>query len=83
MDVIGLDGLRADGRRPMELRHIRCEIGSSGRCGWDGSATMQMGLSKAIVFLLNHSLFLSQMWAGRRLSCFHVHHLYSPYFLAE
>lgn len=47
MDFISIDGLRADGRRPLELRHMECAVGTSDRPGCDGSATMSMGLSKA------------------------------------
>ena len=47
MEFISIDGLRADGRRPLELRQINCEVGTSHREGCDGSATMAMGLSKA------------------------------------
>lgn len=46
MEFISLDGLRADGRRCLELRRIKCELGSLANA--DGSASVEMGLSKAL-----------------------------------
>lgn len=45
MEFISIDGLRGDGRRPIELRRINCEVGSAANA--DGSACVSMGLSKA------------------------------------
>jgi ribonuclease PH len=44
MELISIDGLRGDGRRPTELRKICCEIGNVPHA--DGSATVSMGVSK-------------------------------------
>lgn len=46
MDLLSIDGLRVDGRRPGELRRITCELGSVSEV--DGSALMSMGLTKVL-----------------------------------
>lgn len=52
MDLLSIDGLRVDGRRPGELRRIVCEIGSISEV--DGSALMSMGLTKVLLHLRQH-----------------------------
>lgn len=59
MEFIGIDGLRADGRRAVELRRIKCELGALENV--DGSAQVEMGLSKvgclcAYVFICARSI---------------------------
>ena len=44
MEFISPEGLRQDGRRPHELRQLRCEIGLLSKA--DGSASFEMGNTK-------------------------------------
>ncbi|XP_004299129.1 PREDICTED: exosome complex component RRP41-like [Fragaria vesca subsp. vesca] len=46
MEFISPEGLRLDGRRPMEMRQIRAEIGVVSKA--DGSAMFEMGNTKVI-----------------------------------
>ena len=46
MEFISPEGLRQDGRRPHELRQLRCEIGLLSKA--DGSASFEMGNTKVI-----------------------------------
>ncbi|KAK1286302.1 hypothetical protein QJS10_CPB20g02077 [Acorus calamus] len=46
MEFVSPEGLRLDGRRPMEMRQIRAEIGAVSRA--DGSAIFEMGNTKVI-----------------------------------
>ncbi|KAL2632448.1 hypothetical protein R1flu_017134 [Riccia fluitans] len=46
MDFISPEGLRLDGRRPLELRQLQAEIGVVEKA--DGSATFEMGNTKVI-----------------------------------
>ncbi|GAU13633.1 hypothetical protein TSUD_347370 [Trifolium subterraneum] len=46
MEYVSPEGLRLDGRRPMEMRQIRAEIGSVSKA--DGSAIFEMGNTKVI-----------------------------------
>ncbi|EOX95793.1 3'-5'-exoribonuclease family protein isoform 1 [Theobroma cacao] len=46
MEYVSPEGLRLDGRRPMEMRQIRAEIGTVARA--DGSAVFEMGNTKVI-----------------------------------
>ncbi|PSS11670.1 Exosome complex component like [Actinidia chinensis var. chinensis] len=46
MEYVSPEGLRLDGRRPMEMRQIRGEIGAVSRA--DGSAVFEMGNTKVI-----------------------------------
>ncbi|GFS38750.1 3'-5'-exoribonuclease family protein [Actinidia rufa] len=46
MEFVSPEGLRLDGRRPMEMRQIRAEIGAVSRA--DGSAVFEMGNTKVI-----------------------------------
>jgi ribonuclease PH len=46
MDFISLAGLRPDGRRPMEIRRMRCKLGVLQAA--DGSAYIEMGQTKVI-----------------------------------
>ncbi|KAJ0681679.1 putative ribosomal protein S5 domain 2-type [Helianthus annuus] len=41
MDYVSPEGLRLDGRRPMEMRQFRAELGAVSRA--DRSAVFQMG----------------------------------------
>eukprot|EP00951_Prasinocladus_malaysianus_P030972 scaffold294561_cov25-Prasinocladus_malaysianus.AAC.2 len=41
MEFVSPEGLRLDGRRPKELRHLDAELGTLDRA--DGSATFVMG----------------------------------------
>lgn len=45
-EIISPEGLRADGRRPAEVRQISCELGQFSRS--DGSAVFEMGNTKVI-----------------------------------
>jgi exosome complex RNA-binding protein Rrp42 (RNase PH superfamily) len=44
MEYISPEGLRQDGRRPQELRQLKCEIGVLTKA--DGSAIFEMGSTK-------------------------------------
>lgn len=44
MEWINPEGLRRDGRRPRELRRLKCEMGVLANA--DGSALFQMGNTK-------------------------------------
>ncbi|KAG5626628.1 hypothetical protein H5410_011846 [Solanum commersonii] len=46
MEYVNPEGLRLDGRRPMEMRQLRTEIGVVSRA--DGSASFEMGNTKVI-----------------------------------
>ncbi|ESW19265.1 hypothetical protein PHAVU_006G109900 [Phaseolus vulgaris] len=46
MEYVSPEGLRLDGRRPMEMRQIRAEIGAVSKA--DGSAIFEMGNTKVI-----------------------------------
>ncbi|WMV11533.1 hypothetical protein MTR67_004918 [Solanum verrucosum] len=46
MEYVNPEGLRLDGRRPMEMRQLRAEIGVVSRA--DGSASFEMGNTKVI-----------------------------------
>ncbi|CAI0453184.1 unnamed protein product [Linum tenue] len=46
MEFVNPEGLRLDGRRPMEMRQLRAEIGAVARA--DGSAVFEMGNTKVI-----------------------------------
>ncbi|KVH97290.1 Exoribonuclease, phosphorolytic domain 1 [Cynara cardunculus var. scolymus] len=46
MEYVNPEGLRLDGRRPMEMRQLRAEIGAVS--GADGSAMFEMGNTKVI-----------------------------------
>ncbi|CAN0825164.1 Exosome complex component RRP41 homolog [Linum grandiflorum] len=46
MEFVSPEGLRLDGRRPMEMRQLRAEIGAVARA--DGSAVFEMGNTKVI-----------------------------------
>ncbi|KAK4266943.1 hypothetical protein QN277_023800 [Acacia crassicarpa] len=46
MEFVSPEGLRLDGRRPMEMRQIRAEIGAVAKA--DGSATFEMGNTKVV-----------------------------------
>ncbi|KAK9757862.1 hypothetical protein RND81_01G191200 [Saponaria officinalis] len=46
MEFISPEGLRLDGRRPLEMRQLRAEIGTISRA--DGSAVFEMGNTKVI-----------------------------------
>nr|GFA56678.1 exosome complex component RRP41 homolog [Tanacetum cinerariifolium] len=46
MEFVSPEGLRLDGRRPMEMRQLRAEIGTVSRA--DGSAVFEMGNTKVI-----------------------------------
>ncbi|KAK9928516.1 hypothetical protein M0R45_025648 [Rubus argutus] len=46
MEFVSPEGLRLDGRRPMEMRQIRAEIGVVAKA--DGSAMFEMGNTKVI-----------------------------------
>ncbi|RYR52747.1 hypothetical protein Ahy_A06g027633 isoform F [Arachis hypogaea] len=46
MEYVSPEGLRLDGRRPMEMRQIRAEIGAVSRA--DGSAIFEMGNTKVV-----------------------------------
>lgn len=46
MEFVSPEGLRLDGRRPMEMRQLRAEIGSIPKA--DGSALFEMGNTKVI-----------------------------------
>ncbi|KAG2395318.1 Exosome complex component RRP41-like protein [Vigna angularis] len=46
MEYVSPEGLRLDGRRPMEMRQIRAEIGAVSKA--DGSAMFEMGNTKVI-----------------------------------
>ncbi len=46
-DFISMAGLRPDGRRPHEIRHLRCRVGVVPSA--DGSAYLEMGQTKVVV----------------------------------
>ncbi|KAJ0637506.1 putative ribosomal protein S5 domain 2-type [Helianthus annuus] len=46
MEYVSPEGLRLDGRRPMEMRQLRAELGAVSRA--DGSAVFEMGNTKVI-----------------------------------
>ncbi|GLT46616.1 hypothetical protein SLA2020_203600 [Shorea laevis] len=46
MEYVSHDGLRIDGRRPMEMRQLRAQIGNVSKA--DGSAVFEMGNTKVI-----------------------------------
>lgn len=46
MEYITPEGLRVDGRRPKELRQLRCQVGSVENA--DGSATFEVGNTKVV-----------------------------------
>jgi len=46
IEFITPEGLRTDGRRPKELRNIRCKLGLFSRA--DGSAYFEQGNTKAL-----------------------------------
>ncbi|KDP28528.1 hypothetical protein JCGZ_14299 [Jatropha curcas] len=46
MDFVSPEGLRLDGRRPMEMRQLRAQIGAVAKA--DGSAVFEMGNTKVI-----------------------------------
>ncbi|KAI3958813.1 hypothetical protein MKX01_023489 [Papaver californicum] len=46
MEYVSPEGLRLDGRRPMEMRQIRAELGAVAKA--DGSAVFEMGNTKVI-----------------------------------
>ncbi|GLU00772.1 hypothetical protein SLE2022_181170 [Rubroshorea leprosula] len=46
MEYVSHDGLRMDGRRPMEMRQLRAQIGNVAKA--DGSAVFEMGNTKVI-----------------------------------
>ncbi|RZC44365.1 hypothetical protein C5167_037320 [Papaver somniferum] len=46
MEYVSPEGLRLDGRRPMEMRQIRAELGAVANA--DGSAVFEMGNTKVI-----------------------------------
>ncbi|XP_047324641.1 exosome complex component RRP41 homolog [Impatiens glandulifera] len=46
MEFVSPEGLRLDGRRPMEMRQIRAELGAVSKA--DGSALFEMGNTKVI-----------------------------------
>uniref|UniRef100_A0A2P2L8N5 Exosome complex component RRP41 isoform X2 n=1 Tax=Rhizophora mucronata TaxID=61149 RepID=A0A2P2L8N5_RHIMU len=46
MEYVSPEGLRLDGRRPMEMRQLRAELGAVS--GADGSAVFEMGNTKVI-----------------------------------
>ncbi|CDF33169.1 unnamed protein product [Chondrus crispus] len=47
LEYISLDGLRIDGRRPTEVRKIRCSLGALSRA--DGSAYYEQGNTRVLV----------------------------------
>ncbi|CAM8974827.1 unnamed protein product [Rhodiola kirilowii] len=47
MEYVSPEGLRLDGRRPVEIRQIRAELGAVSKA--DGSTTFEMGNTKVIV----------------------------------
>ena len=47
LEYVSPEGLRLDGRRPTELRHIHAELGLFSRA--DGSAYLQQGNTKVLV----------------------------------
>eukprot|EP00850_Spirogloea_muscicola_P012455 SM000080S22970 [mRNA] locus=s80:475033:475416:+ [translate_table: standard] len=46
MEFVSPEGLRLDGRRPRELRQLRCEAGVLPHA--DGSASFEMGNTKVV-----------------------------------
>ncbi|KAK3005368.1 hypothetical protein RJ639_015471 [Escallonia herrerae] len=46
MEYVNPEGIREDGRRPLEMRHLHAEIGTVARA--DGSAVFEMGNTKVI-----------------------------------
>lgn len=44
MEFVSPEGLRQDGRRPHELRNLKCDIGTIAKA--DGSASFEMGNTK-------------------------------------
>ncbi|KAH9620249.1 hypothetical protein KSS87_014419, partial [Heliosperma pusillum] len=46
MEFVSPEGLRLDGRRPLEMRQLRAEIGSISKA--DGSTVFEMGNTKVI-----------------------------------
>jgi ribonuclease PH len=47
MEVVSIAGLRLDGRRPEEVRRVRCELGVLPN--FDGSANVEQGNTKVAV----------------------------------
>uniref|UniRef100_UPI0018DF43F6 hypothetical protein n=1 Tax=Streptomyces fildesensis TaxID=375757 RepID=UPI0018DF43F6 len=46
MEYVNPEGLRQDGRRPMEIRQLRAHLGTVDKA--DGSAVFEMGNTKVI-----------------------------------
>eukprot|EP00116_Pleurobrachia_bachei_P008549 sb/3468811/ len=46
-EILSAEGLRCDGRRPQEMRKLKCELGISE--GADGSALVEQGYTKVLV----------------------------------
>ena len=56
LDFLAVSGLRKDGRRPDEVRSVRCRLGRSSSAGAhgarvDGSAYLEMGLTKVLALV--------------------------------
>ena len=56
LDFLAISGLRKDGRRPDEVRRVRCRLGRSSSAGAhgarvDGSAYLEMGLTKVLALV--------------------------------
>ena len=49
LEYISLSGLRVDGRRPAEIRHLKTKFGLFTKV--DGSAYVEMGNTKAVAFV--------------------------------
>lgn len=53
MEFVSPEGLRLDGRRPKELRALRCQLNPLPQA--DGSAIFEMGNTKVGLLMLNCS----------------------------
>jgi exosome complex component RRP41 len=59
LDFISLAGLRPDGRRPMEIRRMRCKLGVLQAA--DGSAYIEMGQTKVIAKQYREHMLVSKL----------------------
>jgi len=74
MEYISPEGLRQDGRRPQELRQLKCEIGFLPKA--DGSAVFEMGSTKvdhppplgSAPHLLHHPVGMQDTLIGKIIS---------------
>jgi len=70
-EYISLDGLRVDGRRPEEVRHIACHIGTPGNA-IDGNAYFEQGNTRVLATVVgprDRKSVTHRMEEGMELKC--------------